>query len=485
MKVFEIFRRAPWLPAAGAAVALAAALLLAVGLGRRAPVPEPEMHAPETVTAEKIDPWKEAALKVEEDRGEDAGRKAKIEVPEQLKHYEDRRRFLASQVAAWREYQYETPHDFAELAVMIKRGELVEVPALGESHLLYGVGLSASDEPFTHYDRESGDSVTLYGSEEELRQEYAQLDESLKQNAEAVKELQAQLKEATKNVAAAAKNDKSRRKKIDEETKALRKKIDEETKGLRKEADALEDRRELLDSFYKNEKRRALLAAEYGEIAALARDFGGKSYDLSDAASRKELKVRLLSHARPAALKVIEEVAASYREKFGRHLPVTSLVRTDEYQRHLSKTNPNATLIEVAPHTVGLAFDVFYRFLTAAEQQHVMADLARLRDEGRVEALRERRDHYHVFAYAEGRPPDERLIREQLGQKAGPEKKEAKPAKTEEAAAKRAGKETRAAAGKSRGRETARKRETKGATRQRSAARRDAPQRRRAARGGA
>ena len=467
MRVSQVFRRAPWLPAAGAVVALAAVLLLAAGLRRRAPAPEPEMHAPETVTAEKIDPWKEAALKVEEDRGEDAGRKAKIEIPEQLKHYADRRRFLASQVAAWREYQYETPHDFAELAAMIKRGELVEVPALGENHLLYGVGLSASDEPFTHYDRAAGESVTLYGSEEELQQEYAQLDESLKLNGEAVKELETQLKEAPKK------------------EKALRAKIGEEIKEKREEAGALKDRRKLLDSFYKNPKRRAVLAAEYEEIAALARDFGGTSYDLSDAASRKELKVRLLSHARPAALKVIEEVAASYRQKFERHLPVTSLVRTDEYQRRLSKTNPNATLIEVAPHTVGLAFDIFYRFLTAAEQQHVMADLARLRDEGRVEALRELRDHYHVFAYAEGRPPDESLIREQLAQKAGREKEEEKPAKKEAASAKRAGKETRASAAKSRGRETARRREARSTTRQRSAARRDAPQRRRSARGGA
>ncbi|HLL76825.1 MAG TPA: DUF5715 family protein [Pyrinomonadaceae bacterium] len=454
--------RVPLLLAVVAGVALLA-IGLAVGLRRRAPVPEPAMHAPETVAPEKIDPWKEAALKVEEDRGEDAGRKAKIEVPEQLKHYSDRRRFLASQVAAWREYDYDTPHDFPELASMIRRGELVEAPALGENFILYGVGLSAADDPFTHYDKGTGETVTLYGSDEELRQEYAQIDEGLKQNGEAVKELQAQLKGAPKN------------------DRALRRKIDEALKERRKEAEALKDRRELLDGFYKNEKRRALLAAEYEEIASLARDFGGKSYDLSDPKSRKELKVRLLSHVRPAALKVIEEVAASYRQKFGRHLPITSLVRTDEYQRHLSKTNSNATLIEVAPHTVGLAFDVFYRFLTAEEQQHVMGDLARLRDEGRVEALRELRDHYHVFAYAGGRPPDERLIREQLGQKTGREKKEEKPEKKEAASARRDKKETRAAAAKKRGNETARG--AKG-TPQRSAQRRDAPQRKRAARGG-
>ena len=470
MEVFrQTLKRVPWLPAAAAAAVVLAVVLAAVGVRRRAPA-EPAMHAPETVTAEKLDPWKEAALKIEEDRGEDTGRKARIEIPEQLKHYGDRRRFLASQVAAWREYEYDTPHDFADLAAMIRRGELVEAPALGENHILYGVGLSASDEPFTHYDRQAGESVTLYGSEEELRQEYARLDDALKQNGEAVKELQTRLKEAPKN------------------DRALRRKIDEETKRRREEADALKERRELLDDFYKNPKRRDALAAEYGELAALARDFGGTSYDLGDPASRKAMKVRLLSHVRPAALKVIDEVAASYRQKFGRHLPLTSLVRTDEYQRRLSKTNPNATLIEVAPHTVGLAFDVFYRFLTAEEQQHVMADLARLRDEGRVEALRELRDHYHVFAYAEGRPPDERLIREQLGQKTGREKKEEKPGKKEAATAKRTAGEARAAsaAEKKRGRETARGRGAKkSAQPQRSAQRKEAPQRRRAARGGA
>jgi hypothetical protein len=459
MRFSQASKSVPWALAVVGAVALLV-VGLSVGLRRRAPAPEPEMHAPETVTAEKIDPWKEAALKVEEDRGEETGRRAKIEIPEQLKHYSDRRRFLASQVAAWREYEYETPHDFAELAALIRRGEMVEVPAVGENHILYGVGLSAADEPFTHYDRETNQTVTLYGSEEELAQAYSEIDESLKQTEDAIRELQAQLKDAPAK------------------ERTLRRKIDAEIKKQREGAEALRDRRKLLDSFYKNEKRRAALAAEYAEIAALARDFGGKSYDLSDAKSRKQLKVRLLSHTRPAALKVIEEVAASYRGKFGRHLPITSLVRTDEYQRHLSKTNSNATLIEVAPHTVGLAFDIFYRFLTADEQHHVMADLARLRDEGRVEALRELRDHYHVFAYAEGRPPDEQLIREQLAQGSGRAKKEEtaagkEPARKETAAARRGGakeKQRAAHAQRDRARETARgKPAAKKSTPQRSA----------------
>ena len=64
-------------------------------------------------------------------------------------------------------------------------------------------------------------------------------------------------------------------------------------------------------------------------------------------------------------MKVLEEVAASYHEKFDRPLPVTSLVRPDEYQHQLSKTNPNATRIETPPHSTGLAFDILYRYMTA------------------------------------------------------------------------------------------------------------------------
>jgi hypothetical protein len=43
-----------------------------------------------------------------------------------------------------------------------------------------------------------------------------------------------------------------------------------------------------------------------------------------------------------------------------------------------------------------------------------MAHLARLKDEGRIEVLRENRDHYHVFAFVDGARPDESLIRATL-----------------------------------------------------------------------
>jgi hypothetical protein len=53
--------------------------------------------------------------------------------------------------------------------------------------------------------------------------------------------------------------------------------------------------------------------------------------------------------------------------------------------------------------------------MTAAEQAHVMTHLARLKDEGRIEVLRENRDHYHVFAFIDGARPTETFISRSLG----------------------------------------------------------------------
>ena len=58
-----------------------------------------------------------------------------------------------------------------------------------------------------------------------------------------------------------------------------------------------------------------------------------------------------------------------------------------------------------------------------------MADIARLRDEGRVESLRENRDHFHVFAFVDGRRPGEELIEASLGHSAAERaSKETQPA---------------------------------------------------------
>jgi hypothetical protein len=371
------------------------ALVLPVGCRRRGSL-EPNMPAPVTASPAMIDPWQEAALKVEQDRGEPVGRQARVEVPSQLKHYSDPRRFLGVQVAESREQRLQTPHDFADLIPLIRKGELVELPALGQNYILYGVGYSASDEPFTHYDKAAGKSVTLYAGDAELEQEHLQIADSLKLLDETVAGLKNELKVAPK------------------QDRALRARLLSEVAENERAMKTLRERKKLLDSFYRKEDTRRLLAAEYETISTLARDFGGRAFNLQDAAARKALKVRLLSHLRPAALKVLEEIAKLYWDKFERPLAVTSLVRPDEYQRQLRETNANATLIEVPPHTTGLAFDIYYGYMNAAEQTFIMSELGRMQEEGRIEALRENRDHYHVFAFADGRRPDEALIKQTL-----------------------------------------------------------------------
>src|SRR4029078_1984134 len=118
----------------------------------------------------------------------------------------------------------------------------------------------------------------------------------------------------------------------------------------------------------------------------------------------------LLSYIRPEARDVLLKVAEAYHQRFDRLLPVTSVVRTERYQRRLGGVNPNATRVEIAPHTTGEAFDVSYRYMASDEQNFGMALVAKLEDEQKVEALRENRGHIHIYAFAEGtRPPEAKV----------------------------------------------------------------------------
>ncbi|HEX8151343.1 MAG TPA: DUF5715 family protein [Pyrinomonadaceae bacterium] len=429
------------------AVGAVAAVVMLLG-GPKAPrrmwAPSALDPVPASSAAAEGTPWGQAAQRVAEDRGEPTGRQAKVEVPTQLKHYSDTRRFLAIQVAEWKEHRFETPHDYAGLAGMIRGGELVEVPAATESYVLYGVGALADPEPFTHYDKSARESVAIL-DEAELGGERARLADS---SARARAEIDALRQED----ASLAKGERSRR-------AALRSQVAKKEKALKAE----EERAGLLESFYGDAERRGDLFAERQSLTTLASDFHGHRYDLADGRSRREMKVRMLAHLRPEALAVLKELAESYLGRFGRPLPVTSLVRPDEYQQRLSKSNSNATRIETPPHSTGLAFDILYRYMTAEEQEYVMADIARLRDEGRVEALRENRDHFHVFAFVDGRRPDEELIAASLGHSAAARVVEEstpaeRPAKKEEKAEKAAaGKASKKESPKKAAKESARK----------------------------
>ena len=343
------------------------------------------------------DPYAEAFKQVEEDRGEAVGRQAKVEVPEELKQYKEPHRFLARQAAAALEAGVQVPHDFAELAEMIARGDgLVEVPRLGRGYVLFGVGGAATGE-LTHYDAKQGKSVPLFADDEELKA----YKETLAADRAA---LEAGLKDLAAKLKAADKKDKEGRKALNADAASGRKALDE-----------LKDREKLVGAEYATAKQREALYAEYEALARLAVSFGGRAYDLHDQSSVKEFQGRMLSYARPAALALLEELGTAYESEFKRPLPVTSLVRTEEYQRLLRESgNPNAGDFSVEPHTTGFAFDVYYHFMSAREQEFVMEKIARLKDAGRAEALRELRDHYHVFAFPEGRAPAEKDVEKEL-----------------------------------------------------------------------
>jgi len=187
----------------------------------------------------------------------------------------------------------------------------------------------------------------------------------------------------------------------------------------RKTVAAAEKNLKVLASFYQDPKQFKELTSEYRMLADIAGGFGGQSYDLTKGEDRRQFRMRLLSFIRPEARSVLLEIAADYKAKFNRPLPVTSLVRSGDYQRHLRETNKAAATTAIPPHTTGLAFDIYDYYMSAPEQDYLMQVIARMKVAGRVEALREQRDHIHVFAFAEGSRPDDASIAQAIGRKQG------------------------------------------------------------------
>ena len=280
--------------------------------------------------------WMQAVEKVKADRGEAAGGPA--ETPPELKHYSERYWFLATQVAEIEKYRIHTCQDFLDLAGMIQRGELVSVPFVTDSYVLYGIGQRADDAEFSRFEEEKEEDTT--------NQTYSEAEQQR-------------------------------------------------------------------------------LARDYEALHALAKNFGGRSYDLNNPADREALKINMLSSLRPEALKILEEVAAAYHRQFDRPLPVSSLVRPEQYQRALRRVNRNATRIETPPHSTGLAFDIDYRYMSGPEQSFVMTELARIKKEGRIEVIRESNANYHVFAFLHGKRPPDDLITASLEEAGKPVEQDA------------------------------------------------------------
>src|SRR5262249_31605726 len=94
---------------------------------------------PVTPTTSEEELWARGVEKVKADRGAEAGKVA-LEIPPELKHYEERRWFLATQDAEVHKQNVQSCQDFIDLAAMIKRGELRTVPLATENYILFGVG---------------------------------------------------------------------------------------------------------------------------------------------------------------------------------------------------------------------------------------------------------------------------------------------------------------------------------------------------------
>jgi len=300
-------------------------------------------------TANTTPDWNLAVEKVKAER--DASLGGALEVPPELRHYEERYWFLATQVAEIEKQRVHTCQDYLDLAGMIERHELVPVAAVTDSYILLGIGQRANDEPFEPYEEDDQNSNT-------------------------------------------------------------------EPKPVPPEA--------------------------YQSLQNLAKSFNGRSFDLNNPADRYALKVNMLSSVRPEALKIMEQVATAYHRQFDRPLPVSSLVRPEQYQHSLRRVNRNAVTIDAPPHSTGLAFDIDYRYMSVAEQNFVMRELARLKTDGKIEVIRERSANYHVFAFINGARPSDDLITASLEKAGAPPKEEeahhteAKPVKTKRAAAKTA-----------------------------------------------
>ncbi len=375
-----------------------------------------QLTAAPTTTADEMnsDRWAQAVARAKEDRTDPANANVALEVPSELRHYEDRHWFLATQVAEVKKSNIQNCQDFLDVAAMISRSELVPVPAVTDEFVLMGVGARADDKAFTRF--EADKNIALY-DEAQLRAEYQRLSEVRVQAQTEIIRL--------RNQAASLKS----------RDRAKQSELQKQISSQQQQLTSIDEQKTVLDQSYGRPDKRQKLFTDYQSLQALARNFRGRSYDLANASDRQALKVAMLSSLRPPALKILKEVAAAYHRQFDRPLPVSSLVRPEEYQHVLRRFNRAAVIIDTPPHSTGLAFDIDYRYMSPAEQNLVMNELARLKREGRIEVLRERGANFHVFAFIDGTRPSDELIAASL-EEASPALKEANHASEKSAEAK-------------------------------------------------
>jgi hypothetical protein len=146
-------------------------------------------------------------------------------------------------------------------------------------------------------------------------------------------------------------------------------------------------------------------------LVELAGNFDGQKYDLNNGRDRRQMRIRLLRMFHPNARPILEELAKAYFDRYKKPLRVTSLTRSMDYQISLNKTNANSFMVRgpgsLPPHTSGCAFDLARKHMDGEEQSFVMAKLAQMEDDGKLDALIEYNVNacFHVFIYPDKKPP--------------------------------------------------------------------------------
>lgn len=107
-------------------------------------------------------------------------------------------------------------------------------------------------------------------------------------------------------------------------------------------------------------------------------------------------------YLRPYAKQLIDDLGAAYVAKGGKSFKLTSLVRTEEYQRRIARGNSNAGDIKKTSHTVGTTFDISRNSVNPKLVKWFEAKLLDLEKMGLVQATKERKQKvFHVMTMPE------------------------------------------------------------------------------------
>jgi len=123
-------------------------------------------------------------------------------------------------------------------------------------------------------------------------------------------------------------------------------------------------------------------------------------------------------YLRPWAFEYLEQLAKDYHEEFKKPLRITSALRTIEYQRWLTRRNPNAAPAKgnrASLHTRGIALDISHKNMGSKQKKWLenrfVNDQTRkdwIGGIGKVEIIKETRAsaNFHVVVFPKDRLPD-------------------------------------------------------------------------------